>query len=128
MDDAPDPSWCRHQIVEAARLAGFDFPDQQSALPSFVHLPDEVIIGVEEARRFAPRAHSAGSITSDQLALVIEIDQLLDALPVDQDYPAALRQMESASEWATLRMKARALLTALGEELGPPDPGTVVYV
>ncbi|MEM1270489.1 MAG: hypothetical protein AAGI08_10625 [Bacteroidota bacterium] len=99
-----------------------------SVLPSFVHSPDEVILEFAEATHFAPQALRAELLTADQLALVTEIDGLLDTLPVDLDYPTALRQMELSPEWATLRTRARALLDSLNEELRPPDSGTVVYV
>ena len=120
--------WFRHLLVEAARLLAADYKDQVAALPSFVHVPDELLSEYAEAFLLAPQVLDAGLVTSDQFAIAEHLDRACAAMHVDEVYDDALAAVQHDPAWQDLRRKARELLVALGEDLRLPDLSHAVYV
>lgn len=123
-----DVHWFRQRLVEAARLLAADYNDQVAALPTFDHVPDELLNEFGEAFLLARQALDAGLLTPHQFAIALDLDQACEALPVSEDYHEALAAVRNAQEWEALRVKARELLKALGEEVRLPDLSHAVYV
>lgn len=128
MNESARLAWCRQQLVEATQLLAADFAGQVAALPSFVHVPDEVLLHYDDAFLLMPQVLEAGLITAEQAAVAEAMHQALDTISVPQDYAVALRALEHAPEWAALRAQARALLKALDEPLRAPEFSQTVYV
>ena len=122
------PDAWRHVLVEAARLLPADPDVQESSLPSFVHVPDALLLTFSEAFRLAPGALNAGAITEEQFRLAAQLDRACAQMRVEENHRDALQSMHRFPTWARLREQASALLDALGEERLPPNLDHVVYV
>lgn len=127
-DDRMTPEAWRHMLVEAARLLAADPQVQEASLPSFVHVPDELLLTFGDAFLLAPRALEAGAITEEQFRMAAQLDRACEQTEVPEHYPDALEAVRQSASWAILREQANALLDSLGEERRPPDLDHVVYV
>jgi len=122
------PDTWRHALVEAARLLAADPHVQESSLPSFVQVPDELLLTFSEAFHLAAGALESGAITEEQFRLAAQLDRACARMKVEENHPDALQSVHRSPTWARLREQASALLDALGEERLPPNLDHVVYV
>ncbi len=122
------PDAWRHTLVEAARLLAAEPHVQESSLPSFVHVADELLLTFGEAFRLARGALEAGAITEEQFRLAAQLDRACERMKVEENYGDALQSVHRSPTWARLREQASALLAALGAERLPPNLDHVGYV
>lgn len=121
MDDA-----VYRAIVAGLRLVAAPFDVQRSTLPDFVHLPDEVLMAVDEA--FLASMLQSPEITDAQRAALLAFNAAADAVQLDEDYERAVQQVRSGPQFEQLRRLALASLHELGEQYSAPRLDGVIYL
>ena len=118
----PDPRWFRILLVDALRLAALPVDRQVAALPSFVHVPDEVALVFDDAWDLVPQVVDAGLMTPAQHEPVAALDDLFNEMSdaADADDLWTIESMRTDPRWERARALARDALGRLGEPEGDP--------
>lgn len=114
------------QIVDGLRLAAAPFEIQTSILPDFVHVPDEIIMGVDAGD--VELLVESGRLTQAQGEALADYDRYLATGEISESYPEALADVESGEWFEALRRRARAVLELLGEDVEAPTLRGAIYV
>jgi hypothetical protein len=106
------------ELVDSLRLISSEFDVQESVLPDFVHIPDEVLNSFPIDS--LPTISNLGLVSGAQLEALMEFDSLLEEIDLPPDYDDMLEMMGSGAEFESLREKAVKLLEKLGHKYEEP--------
>ncbi len=111
--------------VAGLRLLAAPAAVQLHLLPSFVHVPDEILLAVDEVD--VGRLLEGNRLSDAAKAALAELDSMLGKVEVDaDDYEGSLRDVQEGEAYEALRQMARHVLELLGEAATPVElPGVV---
>lgn len=113
----------KERMIEALKLVACSVDAQIAALPDFVVVADEVALIFDDQFR-AVDLDSCTAIVRDGL---ITIDRHLSEMSNTKSI-WTIDALRTADEWASLRITAAEILSALGVAVSPPDLSWATYV
>lgn len=114
-----------YQLIQAIRLVALECPEQISSLPSFVVVPDEIAITLNDTLLTFEASDEVASLSSQLLEKMKELDKYFEDLDrVEFTLDALCR----SPRWQHARALARHILVILGAESGKPDLGWIRFV
>ena len=101
-------------LVESLRLVASDIEDQIKALPSFVHLPDEIALTYDDEFSQADQIHQAGLINDSIMEKLKALESLFDHMSDNKELWTH-QALANSPEWAEPRRMARDILHDLDQ-------------
>ena len=121
-------SWRVERLLETLQLLASDAETQVEVFPKFVHVPDEIASAFDECFLMVEE-HCMDEVSKAQMALLIEMDAILDKLSSPENRPLwSVAAMRESQEWETVRVKARELLQAFDRTPERPQLEWMIFV
>ncbi len=114
-------------LIQSLQLLAADAEVQIHALPSFVHVPDEIALIFSDAYLLADDLVTAGLIHDYQEAELDSLDKLLDQISGDKAL-WTLHALRASRQWEEIRVLARGILDSLGQERQKPNLFWLRYI
>lgn len=104
------------KVTESLKLLASSLEEQESYLPEFADVPDDVTSSFENAFLLLPTLVESNKLTNDSIASILRLNNKVQW---------CLRNLDlddfSNAEWNKVREMARDTLRLMGEPLGKPD-------
>lgn len=104
------------KITESLKLLASSLEEQESYLPDFADVPDDVTSSFENAFLLLPTLIESNTLSNDSIASILRLNNKVQW---------CLRNLDlddfSNAEWNKVREMARDTLRLLGEPLEKPD-------
>lgn len=117
----------RNRLIQSIQLLAADYEIQRNALPSFVHVVDEIALIFDDCALSTQQLVNAGLVNESQSAKVVEICQQLDEMSSSNSL-WTLDALRDDLHWSHLRKKAQDLLALLGEQRKRPELYWLNYI
>lgn len=108
------------KIVESLKLLALSLEDQESYLPDFADVPDDVTSSFENAFLFLPLIVEHNKLSNNSIASILRLNNKVQW---------CLRNLDlddfSNAEWNKVRQMARDTLLIMGEPIEKPDPNFI---
>jgi hypothetical protein len=104
------------KVTESLKLLASSLEEQESYLPDFADVPDDVTSSFENAFLLLPTLVESKQLTNDSIASILHLNN---------KFQWCLRNIDlddfSNAEWNKVREMARDTLQVMGESLEKPD-------
>ncbi len=104
------------KVVENLKLLASSLEDQESYLPDFADVPEDVISSFENAFLLLPALVENNKLTNDSIASILRLNNKVQWCIRNLDLDDF-----SNAEWNKVREMARDTLQIMGEPIGKPD-------
>ena len=105
------------KVTESLKLLASSLDEQESYLPDFADVPDDVTSSFENAFLLLPTLVESNKLTNDSIASILRLNNKVQW---------CLRNLDlddfSNAEWNKVREMARDTLQIMGEPIEQPDP------
>lgn len=124
-----DPETMLERLVDATQLLAQPPEVQESLLPSFVVVTDELAQGYSDAYLLLAQIRNAGLIDATQQECFDRVQEVLEEMSRQGDKGTwSVEGLRSSDEWKSVRLAARSALDSLGRELRLPTLEGVTFV
>lgn len=117
----------KFQMTQALRLLAARAEVQVQALPTFVHVPDELSLIYGDIVLLLDRLHRNGILNEVLYLKLQELNAILDEMS-NQESLWEIESLSNSREWQEVRMKARECLSLLNESEEPIDLSWLSYI
>lgn len=114
-----------NSLVESLRLLSSSFKEQESYLPDFVIVQDEVVAIFSDAFLTLPQLIENNLLSNDSIASIIRCYNFMEMALRNQKNSESFKNQE---DWIKVRKLAILTLQKMGEEVTEPDLSFVNWV
>ena len=125
MSELDSAKYWYKELVEGLRLMASEYHVQKESLPTFVHLPDEVLNAL--VIESFPTMLEHRLINKHQFEVLTNFYNHLDEIELPEDYDEMLQSLKSGEQFQNIRVQALKMLESLGFNLEKPRI-SAVYV
>jgi hypothetical protein len=109
------------KVIQSLQLLAAEHEQQVSALPSFVHVTDEIALTFEETYALVDDLVNEGLITPEQRAGLRRMDETLDSMSGEEKGFWNLESLRTAKQWKQVRLLAEEILISFHISKQIPD-------
>lgn len=123
-----DNEFAYHQLIETLRLLGLSADEQISALPDYVHVPDELALTFDDAHQMVAVLDESRCLSVGARPVLEELQRRFTEMTAAADDVWSEEALRGDARWETVRRLALEALDRLGEDPGPPTLDWISFV